>query len=200
MAILLFLKVVDLILPQRKALDLVESIKIVLTIKAPTFEVVTGEYINKPLVAALTRSVAKVNTVVKKLAAVRGEQALAPQSENPSPPTMNIDTVSELNPELESDSGSDIDEFPPLPSDYTLKRTSKTLSPTQGGDTQDFLKDDQRSQNSTLMLKARGLLNLVRPYLEEMETNCPGAGAEFLALISEGVSRAIRGETIFSRT
>ncbi|POS81789.1 hypothetical protein EPUL_006663 [Erysiphe pulchra] len=50
------------------------------------------------------------------------------------------------------------------------------------------------------MKKARGLLNLVGPYLEEMEIDCLGAGAGFLALISEGVSRAIRGEEIFSKT
>lgn len=50
------------------------------------------------------------------------------------------------------------------------------------------------------MMKARGLLNLVGPYLEKMKTDCPGAGAGFLALISEGVTRAIRGETIFLRT
>ncbi|CAD6505301.1 BgTH12-00793 [Blumeria graminis f. sp. triticale] len=30
-----------------------------------------------------------------------------------------------------------------------------------------------------------------------MEKECPGAGADFLALISEGVSRAIRGQKIY---
>ncbi|POS82009.1 hypothetical protein EPUL_005720, partial [Erysiphe pulchra] len=52
---------------------------------------------------------------------------------------------------------------------------------------------------SILMSKSRGLLNLVGPYLEEMEKSCPEAGAEFLALISEGVSRAIRGERIYAK-
>ncbi|KHJ31285.1 hypothetical protein EV44_g3683 [Erysiphe necator] len=114
---------------------------------------------------------------------------------------MNIDTASELDLESEIESESEIDEFPPLPSNPSLKRTSEALSPTQGSDyTKDTFKDNHRSQNSTLMTKARGLLNLVGPFLEEMETDCPGAGAGFLALISEGVSRAIRGETIFLRT
>ncbi|CAD6503245.1 BgTH12-02912 [Blumeria graminis f. sp. triticale] len=43
---------------------------------------------------------------------------------------------------------------------------------------------------------ARGLLNIVGPYLEDMEDICPGAGADFLALISDRVSREIRGENI----
>ncbi|CAD6500718.1 BgTH12-06425 [Blumeria graminis f. sp. triticale] len=47
------------------------------------------------------------------------------------------------------------------------------------------------------MSKARGLLNLVGPYLEDIEKECPGAGANFLAPISEGVSRAIRGQKIY---
>ncbi|KHJ34596.1 hypothetical protein EV44_g3274 [Erysiphe necator] len=46
------------------------------------------------------------------------------------------------------------------------------------------------------MMRARGLLNIVGPYLEEIETEFPGAGIEFLALITDGVSRAIRGEKI----
>ncbi|KHJ32239.1 hypothetical protein EV44_g4238 [Erysiphe necator] len=48
------------------------------------------------------------------------------------------------------------------------------------------------------MTKARGLLNLVGPYLEEMELECPGLGTGFLALMSDGVSRAIRGEKIYT--
>ncbi|POS86770.1 hypothetical protein EPUL_002708 [Erysiphe pulchra] len=44
------------------------------------------------------------------------------------------------------------------------------------------------------MTRSRGLLNLVGPYLKEMEESCSEAGVEFLALISEGVSRAIRGK------
>ncbi|KHJ30961.1 hypothetical protein EV44_g3608 [Erysiphe necator] len=153
------------------------------------------------LAAALTRSIAKANAVAEKLATVQGEQVVTPQSENPSPPKMNIDTASELDLESEIESESEIDEFPPLPSDPSLKRTLEALSPTQGSDyTKDNLKVNHRSQNSTLMTKARGLLNLVGPYLEEMETDCPGAGAGFLALISEGVFRAIRGETIYLKT
>ncbi|POS83309.1 hypothetical protein EPUL_005562, partial [Erysiphe pulchra] len=50
------------------------------------------------------------------------------------------------------------------------------------------------------MKKARGLLNLIGPYLEEMEIDFPGAGAGYLALISEEVSLAIRGEEIFPKT
>lgn len=40
-------------------------------------------------------------------------------------------------------------------------------------------------------------MNLVGPYLEEKEDVCLGVGADFLALISDGVSRAIRGKKIY---
>ncbi|POS85332.1 hypothetical protein EPUL_004486, partial [Erysiphe pulchra] len=39
-------------------------------------------------------------------------------------------------------------------------------------------------------METEGLLDLVGPYLEEMETQFPGAGSGFLALITDGVSRA----------
>ncbi|POS84448.1 hypothetical protein EPUL_006186 [Erysiphe pulchra] len=48
------------------------------------------------------------------------------------------------------------------------------------------------------MSKSRGLLNLVGPYLEDIEKSCPEAEAEFLVLISEVVSQAIRGERIYA--
>ncbi|SZF01981.1 unnamed protein product [Blumeria hordei] len=44
---------------------------------------------------------------------------------------------------------------------------------------------------------ARGLMNLVGPYLEELEDVCPEAGADLFALISYGVFRAIRGEKVY---
>ncbi|POS82043.1 hypothetical protein EPUL_006227, partial [Erysiphe pulchra] len=69
------------------------------------------------------------------------------------------------------------EDFPPLPS-------------TQSS-TQSFTLPDQytESTKSILMSKSRGLLNLVGPYLEEMEKSCPEAG----------VSRAIRGERIYAK-
>ncbi|POS86558.1 hypothetical protein EPUL_002249, partial [Erysiphe pulchra] len=79
------------------------------------------------LAAALTRSVAKANVVAEKLAAVQGEQVVRPQSENPHPPTLNINTTSKLDPESEIQSDSEIDEFSPLPSNPTFKRISETL-------------------------------------------------------------------------
>lgn len=50
------------------------------------------------------------------------------------------------------------------------------------------------------MIKARGLLKLVWPYLQEMETDFPRVGAGFLVVITEGVFHAIRDEKIFLRT
>ncbi|POS81734.1 hypothetical protein EPUL_006135, partial [Erysiphe pulchra] len=117
-----------------------------------------------PLAAVLTRSAAKTNAVVGKIAAVQDTHVVATQLEQSPTLEMNIDAESDIH--------------------------NKTVNQTE----------DPPLQNSNLMKKARGLLNLVGPYLEEMEIDCPGAGAGFLALISEGVSRAIRGEEIFSKT
>ncbi|KHJ35394.1 hypothetical protein EV44_g5523 [Erysiphe necator] len=136
----------------------------------------------------------RVQLLAAALTPVQGLQFVAPQSDNFSLPTINIDSVSE------SDFESEINEFFTLPSPSSLKRTFELLGLLQVScHIEDTLKEDQPSQNSMLMMKARGLLNLVGPYLEEMEIDCPGAGAGFLAIISEGVSRAIRGETIFMR-
>ncbi|POS84122.1 hypothetical protein EPUL_003234, partial [Erysiphe pulchra] len=55
------------------------------------------------------------------------------------------------------------------------------------------------SPKSISLPNSRGLLNVVGPYLEEMEKSCLEAGDEFLALISEGISRAIRGERIYAK-
>ncbi|KHJ33435.1 hypothetical protein EV44_g4304 [Erysiphe necator] len=59
-------------------------------------------------------------------------------------------------------------------------------------------KYDTPDQNSKLMTMARGLLNLVGPYLEEIDLECPESGTGFLALISDVVSRVIRGEKIYT--
>ncbi|KAI0999366.1 hypothetical protein K3495_g8830 [Podosphaera aphanis] len=50
---------------------------------------------------------------------------------------------------------------------------------------------EESQQTSNLMPMARGLLKLVGPYLEEKEDACLGTGADFLAQISDAVSRAI---------
>ncbi|KHJ33478.1 hypothetical protein EV44_g4315 [Erysiphe necator] len=155
------------------------------------------------IAAVLTRSAAKTNAVVEKIAAVQDTHAVATQLEQSSTLAMNIDAESE--PESESESELELeskaDGFPLLPSTPLLKRTYESSSLLDSIYSKaNNQAEDLPQQNSNLMKKARGLLNLVGPYLEEMEIDCPGAGAGFLALISEGVSCAIRGEEIFPKT
>lgn len=105
----------------------------------------------QPLAATLARSVEMKNAVVEQIAAARDAQVVALPSEQAPALATNIDD--EHNQEIE------LDEFPPLGSTNPHKRTA--------------------THNSKLMMKARGLLNLVGPYLEEMESECPGAGSSF---------------------
>ena len=154
-----------------------------------------------PLAAVLTRSAAKTNAVVEKIAAVQDTHAVATQLEQSSTLAMNIDAESESESESELELEPKADGFPLLPSAPLLKRTYESSSLLDSiYNKANNQAEDPPQQNSNLMKKARGLLNLVGPYLEEMEIDCPGAGAGFLALISEGVSRAIRGEEIFPKT
>ncbi|POS81632.1 hypothetical protein EPUL_005590, partial [Erysiphe pulchra] len=65
--------------------------------------------------------------------------------------------------------------------------------------TEEKKKEPTRCQKHKLMSKARGLLNLVGPYLEEMEKEFLGSEADFLALISEKVSRSMQGKEIYMK-
>lgn len=47
------------------------------------------------------------------------------------------------------------------------------------------------------MMNAKGLIIILVTYFEEIETVYLGAGTGFLALITDGVSRAIQGQKDF---
>ncbi|POS88315.1 hypothetical protein EPUL_000617, partial [Erysiphe pulchra] len=103
-----------------------------------------------------------------------------------------------LEMNIDAESESETDDFPVLPSTPLLKSTSESSSLSDSIHNKTVNQtDDLPLQNSNLMKKARDLLNLVGPYLEEMEIDYSGAVAGFLALISDGVSCAIREEEIF---
>ncbi|POS87981.1 hypothetical protein EPUL_000234 [Erysiphe pulchra] len=103
-----------------------------------------------------------------------------------SPPAQLPVPSMDLDDETETESEPENDDFPPLGSTISHKRTAEMLTTDENQDNSFTQKED-----------ARGLLNLVGPYLEEMGTQCPGAGSGFLALITNGVSRAVRGEKIY---
>ncbi|POS83267.1 hypothetical protein EPUL_005854 [Erysiphe pulchra] len=130
----------------------------------------------QPLAATLTRSVAKSNVVA-------------------SPPAQLPVPSKDLDDETETETEND--DFPSLGSTISDKRTAEMLTTDENQDNNCTQNEVVSTQNSILMIKARGLLNLVRPYLEEIETQCPGAGSGFLALITDKVSCAVRGGKIY---
>ncbi|KHJ33951.1 hypothetical protein EV44_g4078 [Erysiphe necator] len=96
-----------------------------------------------------------------------------------SPLKQTLDPLMDIDDEPdESEKEPEIDEFLPLTSKPPLKRNADIFSSSD--QTQDI-----------------SLVNLVGPYLEEMELESPGAGSDFLALISDRVSRAVRGKIFF---
>ncbi|CAD6502426.1 BgTH12-05019 [Blumeria graminis f. sp. triticale] len=138
-----------------------------------------------------TRSNLKLNAAISGFAVSRGLPALVPQ--NAPPNTHQVlspgdkDTIEE---DQLIDNTFPESTIPTQQIDGDKEETSVTPMDTENS-------EPAWSYRTSLMSKARGLLNLVGPYLEDMEKECPGAGADFLALISEGVSRAIRGQKIY---
>ncbi|CAD6503185.1 BgTH12-02853 [Blumeria graminis f. sp. triticale] len=144
---------------------------------------------SQPLAEALNRSLEKGKRAVEKSSAVQNTQVVASSSEQP----LGLTTVIEG----ESDQEPVIEEFPPFLSSNSLKRSfDLQVSMEDPREINDSEKEDTQEQSSKIMTKARSLLNLVGPYLEEVDLECPGTGAGFLALIPDEVTRAIRGEKI----
>ncbi|POS81867.1 hypothetical protein EPUL_006043, partial [Erysiphe pulchra] len=100
-----------------------------------------------------------------------------------SPPAQLPVPSMDLDDETETESEPENDDFLPLGSTISHKRTAEMLTTDENQDNSCTQKKDLSTQNS-------GLLNFVGPYLEEIETQCLGAGSGFLALITDGVSRA----------
>ena len=48
------------------------------------------------------------------------------------------------------------------------------------------------------MCAIKGLLYLTNQYLQDLEKNHPGVGSDFLALLADGASRAMRGQRVYT--
>lgn len=94
----------------------------------------------------------------------------------------------------ENETGSVIstEEFPPLPKEYTTEVYSSIDSPSLQVD------DNKKNGTAPLMAAIKGLLDLTNDYLQKLEEQHPGIGAEFLAMLADGASRAMRGERVYS--
>lgn len=57
---------------------------------------------------------------------------------------------------------------------------------------------DEAKQSATSLIDAvKGLLDLINSYLKDLEKDHPGAETGFLALLTDGASRAMRGEQVY---
>ncbi|KHJ32299.1 hypothetical protein EV44_g4330 [Erysiphe necator] len=97
--------------------------------------------------------------------------------------------------ELAEDSNLDpfTEEFP------SLSGTKQTTCPLTPGRVQSHgNKNNQNAAN--LMDSIKGLLDLTDDYLRNLESQHPGVEADFLALLADGASRAMRGERVYCNT
>ncbi|KHJ31716.1 putative effector protein [Erysiphe necator] len=56
----------------------------------------------------------------------------------------------------------------------------------------------QKTSAAPLMAAIKGLLDLTNDYLQNLDKEHPGVGADFLALLADGASRAMRGERVYA--
>ncbi|KHJ32863.1 putative effector protein [Erysiphe necator] len=82
-------------------------------------------------------------------------------------------------------------DFSALPRKTQTTADVKTPSPSNNS--------SSKSQGSaaSLMGAIRGLLDLTNDYLKNFEIEHPGFGSDFLGLIADGASRAMRGERVY---
>lgn len=59
--------------------------------------------------------------------------------------------------------------------------------------------DETKQSVTSLMDAIKGLLDLTNPYLKKLEEDHPGVGTDFLALLADGASRAMRGERVYTK-
>lgn len=82
------------------------------------------------------------------------------------------------------------EDFPPLPgiSDVNVAKSTTESS-----------KINEENRSATLLMDAiKGLLDLTNPYFKKMEEEHPGIGTDFMALLADGASRAMRGERVYT--
>ncbi|RKF81070.1 putative effector protein, partial [Golovinomyces cichoracearum] len=84
------------------------------------------------------------------------------------------------------------EDFPALSGSTQTPNNVETpsLSLNSGGESQ------ESAASLTELIK--GLLDLTNDYLKNLEAQHPGIGSDFLALIADGASRAMRGERVYS--
>ncbi|KHJ33276.1 putative effector protein [Erysiphe necator] len=82
------------------------------------------------------------------------------------------------------------EDFPPLSG---ISNANVAKSTTESS------KINEENRSATLLMDAiKGLLDLTNPYLKKLEEEHPGIGTNFMALLADGASRAMRGERVYT--
>lgn len=82
------------------------------------------------------------------------------------------------------------EEFPPLSKVIDDKSSKSNIERD--------CRNATKHNTTSLMDAIKGLLDLTNPYLKNLEVEHPGVGTDFLALLADGASRAMRGERVYS--
>ncbi|KHJ36239.1 putative effector protein [Erysiphe necator] len=84
------------------------------------------------------------------------------------------------------------EDFPPLTGVSELNAVKITQN-------EDNVNETKKKKNATSLMDAiKSLLDLTNPFLQKLEEDHPGVGTDFIALLADGASRAIRGERIYT--
>ncbi|KAI0998239.1 hypothetical protein K3495_g9956 [Podosphaera aphanis] len=111
-------------------------------------------------------------------------------------------SVSKLSPDAGETMNESMDEFQDVPSNNTtdsvcanidFNTTDNDISSSENWDT-----TSTPYNSASLMDAIKGLLDLTNDYLRELENKHPGVGADFLALLVDGASRAMRGQRVYA--
>ncbi|KHJ35584.1 hypothetical protein EV44_g4126 [Erysiphe necator] len=82
-----------------------------------------------------------------------------------------------------------LEDFPPLTGVSELNAVKITQN-------EDNVNETKKKKNATSLMDAiKSLLDLTNPFLKKLEEDHPRVGADFLALLADGASRAMRGAT-----
>lgn len=107
--------------------------------------------------------------------------------------SLDSDVSMEVNPVVDAEYGPNLDPFEEDPLHSKNPQIAPLISPKLT-----HTQSDRNQRNVTsLMTAIKGLLDLTNDYLQNLETQHPAIGSDFLALLSEDASRARRGQRVY---
>ncbi|KAI1000411.1 hypothetical protein K3495_g7784, partial [Podosphaera aphanis] len=115
---------------------------------------------------------------------------------------LSPDAGETMNESMNESTDESMDEFQDVPSSDTtdsvcanidFNTTDNDISSSENWDT-----TSTPHNSASLMDAIKGLLDLTNDYLRELENKHPSVGADFLALLADGASRAKRGQRVYA--